>query len=156
MLLQGQWYPCSASLDGECLCITLEDLDDVDDISPDDAVIRSVMVTKAADQGLGVSVKGGGENGMPIIISKIFQVRKVINRCFYCHCFMLCALLVCPEPGNMVSSHHILLSWSHSFCCKPPQGSDLCPCPLCQGVTCVPVLSPSGYGGGAERRPASR
>ena len=35
-----------------------------------------MTVTKQEDQGLGVSVKGGSENGMPIIISKIFQVGK--------------------------------------------------------------------------------
>ena len=86
VLLQGHWYPCCASLDGDSLCLTLDDLDDVDDISPDDAVIRSVTVTKAADQGLGVSVKGGSENGMPIIISKIFQVGRDSRRTMFFIC----------------------------------------------------------------------
>ena len=33
---------------------------------------RSVRVTKEAGQGLGISIKGGRENKMPILISKIF------------------------------------------------------------------------------------
>ena len=35
---------------------------------------RSVRVTKEAGQGLGISIKGGRENKMPILISKIFKV----------------------------------------------------------------------------------
>ena len=34
----------------------------------------SVKVTKEAGQGLGISIKGGRENKMPILISKIFKV----------------------------------------------------------------------------------
>ena len=37
---------------------------------------RSVRVTKEAGQGLGISIKGGRENKMPILISKIFKVGK--------------------------------------------------------------------------------
>ena len=32
---------------------------------------RSVRVTKEAGQGLGISIKGGRENKMPILISKV-------------------------------------------------------------------------------------
>ena len=37
---------------------------------------RAVKVTKEAGQGLGISIKGGKENKMPILISKIFKVQK--------------------------------------------------------------------------------
>ena len=40
---------------------------------------RSVRVTKEAGQGLGISIKGGRENKMPILISKIFKVGKKSN-----------------------------------------------------------------------------
>jgi hypothetical protein len=40
-------------------------------MSPD---VRSVRVVKTETHGLGVSIKGGKENNMPVIISKIFKV----------------------------------------------------------------------------------
>ena len=43
---------------------------------------RVVKVTKAAGQGLGISIKGGRENKMPILISKIFKVRRSENESF--------------------------------------------------------------------------
>ena len=39
---------------------------------------RAVKVTKEAGQGLGISIKGGRENKMPILISKIFKVRSSV------------------------------------------------------------------------------
>ena len=41
---------------------------------------RAVKVTKEAGQGLGISIKGGKENKMPILISKIFKVQSVRDR----------------------------------------------------------------------------
>ena len=40
---------------------------------------RSVKVTKEAGQGLGISIKGGRENKMPILISKIFKVSSLMK-----------------------------------------------------------------------------
>jgi len=40
-------------------------------MSPD---VRMVRVVKTETHGLGVSIKGGKENNMPVIISKIFKV----------------------------------------------------------------------------------
>ena len=74
---------CSVNLDGPHLGITLDD--DIDIITsqgdtditiPDNVPTgrREVLVSKSGESGgLGISIKGGVENKMPILISKIFQ-----------------------------------------------------------------------------------
>ena len=84
------WHPpaslntniCSVSLEGLHLGITLDD--DIDIITsqgdtditiPNDVPPgrREVVVNKSGESGgLGISIKGGVENKMPILISKIF------------------------------------------------------------------------------------
>ena len=73
---------CSVSLEGVHLAITLDD--DIDIITsqgdtditiPSDVPPgrREVVVNKSGESGgLGISIKGGVENKMPILISKIF------------------------------------------------------------------------------------
>ena len=82
LLIKSHWYKCSVSLEGPHLGITLDD--DIDIITsqgdtdiniPSDvpAGRREVLVSKSGETGgLGISIKGGVENKMPILISKIF------------------------------------------------------------------------------------
>lgn len=82
LLIKSHWYKCSVSLDSHHLGITLDD--DIDIISsqgdtdisiPSDVPPgrREVSVNKSVESGgLGISIKGGVENKMPILISKIF------------------------------------------------------------------------------------
>jgi len=82
LLIKSNWYKCTLGLDQALMTITLDD--DIDIInSQGDAEItipqdvptsrREVTVAKSADSGgLGISIKGGVENKMPILISKIF------------------------------------------------------------------------------------
>lgn len=82
LLIKSHWYKCSMLLDGHYLNITLDD--DIDMISSQgdtDIIIpmdvppgrREVVVNKSLENGgLGISIKGGIENKMPILISKIF------------------------------------------------------------------------------------
>lgn len=80
--IEGRWYSASVALDGDCLSLTLNDVED--DVSggsdnvvgSEEEAVRVVTIQKAADEGLGVSVKGGSENDMPVIISKIFPVSR--------------------------------------------------------------------------------
>jgi len=82
LLIKSHWYKCSVTLDGAHLGITLDD--DIDMITsqgdtditiPSDVPPgrREVVVSKSGEAGgLGISIKGGVENKMPILISKIF------------------------------------------------------------------------------------
>lgn len=83
LLIKSHWYKCSVTLEGPHLGITLDD--DIDIITsqgdtditiPDNVPTgrREVLVSKSGESGgLGISIKGGVENKMPILISKIFQ-----------------------------------------------------------------------------------
>ena len=64
--------------------ITLTDLDDPNCFDGDKAdnvpepiasQKRTVQIVKSDNNGLGISIKGGRENKMPILISKIFKVQ---------------------------------------------------------------------------------
>lgn len=82
LLIKSHWYKCSVALETLQLCVTLDD--DIDMITsqgdteitiPNDVPSgrREVVVNKSAESGgLGISIKGGVENKMPILISKIF------------------------------------------------------------------------------------
>ncbi|XP_037088405.1 beta-1-syntrophin-like [Pollicipes pollicipes] len=84
VLIQDQWYGANACLEGDYLSLTLDDVHDNsvnnNDSSPTDDVPdavanhkRTVVVNKQENSGLGISIKGGKENKMPILISKIFK-----------------------------------------------------------------------------------
>ncbi|BFZ19587.1 hypothetical protein BsWGS_22626 [Bradybaena similaris] len=81
LLVRQQWYPVNVSLKEECLILTLAESPDqnvpngsVADI-PEGIVgqKRSVKVIKDEQNGLGISIKGGRENRMPILITKIYK-----------------------------------------------------------------------------------
>lgn len=93
--VRGQWYRVFVTLEEDYLSITLDEsyentttlngtlnnnietpsgLSDTPDV-PDSVANqkRSVRVVKSDNNGLGISIKGGKENKMPILISKIFK-----------------------------------------------------------------------------------
>lgn len=93
--VRGQWYRVAVTLEEEYLNIslddsyenstalngtlnnnnnTLESLGEPDDV-PESVTNqkRVVRVVKSDNNGLGISIKGGKENKMPILISKIFK-----------------------------------------------------------------------------------
>jgi len=82
ILIKTNWYKCTVVLEPPNLNITLDD--DIDLVTSQlDAEItiptdvpqgrREVLVAKSHESGgLGISIKGGVENKMPILISKIF------------------------------------------------------------------------------------
>ncbi|KAK5642528.1 hypothetical protein RI129_008695 [Pyrocoelia pectoralis] len=94
--VRGQWYRVFVSLEDDYLSITLDEscensttlngslnnnnietpsgLSDTPDV-PDSVANqkRLVRVVKSDNNGLGISIKGGKENKMPILISKIFK-----------------------------------------------------------------------------------
>jgi len=93
--VRGQWYRVSVTLEEEYLCISLDEtyenstalngtlnnnvdtpsgVDNATDI-PDSVANqkRVVRVIKSDNNGLGISIKGGKENKMPVLISKIFK-----------------------------------------------------------------------------------
>ena len=81
-------------MQGDLLYITILDLDDTGSTTngsteiaengtanattphnePSASQKRTVRIVKADTNGLGISIKGGRENKMPILISKIFKV----------------------------------------------------------------------------------
>ncbi|KAB7507799.1 Beta-1-syntrophin [Armadillidium nasatum] len=81
----GTWHKAKLTLQGDLLFITLTDLDDpnsfggIDGDKPDNvpepvaSQKRTVQIVKSDNSGLGISIKGGRENKMPILISKIFK-----------------------------------------------------------------------------------
>ncbi|XP_050312215.1 beta-1-syntrophin isoform X2 [Anthonomus grandis grandis] len=93
--VRGQWYRVFVTLEDDFLCITLDESyentttlngtlnNNIETPSgqcetPDvpDSVAnqkRLVKVIKSENNGLGISIKGGKENKMPILISKIFK-----------------------------------------------------------------------------------
>ena len=83
--IQDQWYSATVGMEGDYLSVTLDDVTDNmvnnNDSSPTDDVPdavanhkRTVVINKPENSGLGISIKGGKENKMPILISKIFKV----------------------------------------------------------------------------------
>lgn len=93
--VRGQWYRVFVTLEDDCLSITLDEsyentttlngtlnnnietpngLSDGPEV-PDSVANqkRMVRVVKSDNNGLGISIKGGRENKMPILISKIFK-----------------------------------------------------------------------------------
>ena len=106
VLIKGQWHRILASIEGQYLCLSLYDLEEIpgssgvnggptngsngcgtengtpnengttgssESTTPSEA--RLIRVVKTEKNGLGISIKGGRENRMPILISKIFKVR---------------------------------------------------------------------------------
>ncbi|KAF0300195.1 Beta-1-syntrophin [Amphibalanus amphitrite] len=82
--IQDQWYSATVGMEGDYLSVTLDDVTDNmvnnNDSSPTDDVPdavanhkRTVVINKPESSGLGISIKGGKENKMPILISKIFK-----------------------------------------------------------------------------------
>ncbi|PAV63184.1 hypothetical protein WR25_06861 [Diploscapter pachys] len=70
VLVHGEWHRVLAALDPTAL--TLQSLQE--DHSHDlESEKRTVRVTKYDGNGLGISIKGGQDNSLPIIISKIFK-----------------------------------------------------------------------------------
>ncbi|XP_018019646.1 beta-2-syntrophin isoform X2 [Hyalella azteca] len=86
------WHKAKLTLQGDLLYVTITDLDDIttggtngcglgDPESgsatphgePSASQKRTVRIVKADNNGLGISIKGGRENKMPILISKIFK-----------------------------------------------------------------------------------
>lgn len=84
-----EWHPATVSLNGDagCLYITLETPSTTSQSSREDSPVvsadqyrdslanqkRVVRIVKSENTGLGISIKGGRENRMPILISKIFK-----------------------------------------------------------------------------------
>ncbi|XP_015587964.1 beta-1-syntrophin isoform X4 [Cephus cinctus] len=90
--VRGQWYRVFVSLEDDYLSISLDEscenagalngninnnnIDSLNDPDVPDSVAnqkRIVRVVKSDNNGLGISIKGGKENKMPILISKIFK-----------------------------------------------------------------------------------
>lgn len=91
--VRGQWYRIFVSLEDDYLSISLDEscenngtnghnngnnnnIDSLGDPDVPDSVAnqkRTVRVVKSDNNGLGISIKGGKENKMPILISKIFK-----------------------------------------------------------------------------------
>lgn len=79
------WYDALVTLDKESLTVSLQDSFEngnsnwrnatTDDFynPPISGEKRTVRVVKTENNGLGISIKGGVENKMPILISKIFD-----------------------------------------------------------------------------------
>ena len=104
--IRQQWCKVSVTLNDDSLILSLADLPDKisNSVSESDAALqnanmssisgvkldtppvpdnipgqkRSVSVIKEEQNGLGISIKGGKENKMPILISKIFKGECVI------------------------------------------------------------------------------
>ncbi len=82
VLVKTKWYRATASLCDSYLGISLDE-DQPEGLwqqaynerqgGPVPEGLRSVTIVKNSGQGLGISIKGGRENRMPILISKIFK-----------------------------------------------------------------------------------
>ncbi|XP_069491642.1 beta-2-syntrophin [Ambystoma mexicanum] len=84
LLLRERWVRVLADLTGDSLALSSEPVSDGQvlpngtDVGPgspggsDSTPVRTVRVLKQEAGGLGISIKGGRENRMPILISKIF------------------------------------------------------------------------------------
>ena len=87
VLIKTKWYRANAAISDNFLGISLDEdqpeglwqqaLNDRGSgpaAGPPPEGIRSVtLVKQGSNQGLGISIKGGRENRMPILISKIFK-----------------------------------------------------------------------------------
>ncbi|CAG5131231.1 unnamed protein product [Candidula unifasciata] len=82
ILVRQQWYFVNGSLKEECLVLTLNESPDQNSIlngsiaDIPEGIIgqkRCVKVIKDEQNGLGISIKGGRENRMPILITKIYK-----------------------------------------------------------------------------------
>lgn len=85
--VRQQWQKVLVTLEEDCLSISLDDSYEINngpsngfsDTEPPDIPEsianqkRVVRVMKQDNNGLGISIKGGKENKMPILISKIFK-----------------------------------------------------------------------------------
>ncbi|VDM43805.1 unnamed protein product [Toxocara canis] len=69
VLIDGEWHRLCATLDETALTLTANS--DADHGMT--AETRTVRVVKHDGNGLGISIKGGRDNNMPILISKIFK-----------------------------------------------------------------------------------
>uniref|UniRef100_A0A2P2IDF7 Beta-2-syntrophin-like n=2 Tax=Hirondellea gigas TaxID=1518452 RepID=A0A2P2IDF7_9CRUS len=86
------WHKAKLTLQGDLLYVTITDLDEIGtngtagpepsdgagsttshNNEPSASQKRTVRIVKADNNGLGISIKGGRENKMPILISKIFK-----------------------------------------------------------------------------------
>lgn len=80
VLIKTKWYKANASIVDNFLGICLDEeqpegfsnLNSAQNESPPEG-IRAVKILKSNGSGLGISIKGGRENRMPILISKIFK-----------------------------------------------------------------------------------
>lgn len=84
ILVRGNWYQAMVTLTDDSLDIKLEESFEngmngragaAESAVPDHLANqkRNVKVAKSGNTGLGISIKGGRENKMPILISKIFK-----------------------------------------------------------------------------------
>lgn len=82
ILVRGNWYQTSVTLEESSLAISLDENFEngntnrsFDSTVPDHLANqkRSIRILKSGTNGLGISIKGGRENRMPILISKIFK-----------------------------------------------------------------------------------
>ncbi|CAG0879015.1 unnamed protein product [Darwinula stevensoni] len=79
--VKEEWHKAIVSLDSDCLWVTIQDIPVQNGtLNGDDDVPacianqkRIVRVVKNDNNGLGISIKGGRENKMPILVSKIFE-----------------------------------------------------------------------------------
>ncbi|NWJ04704.1 SNTB2 protein, partial [Crypturellus undulatus] len=77
LLLRERWVRVAAELSGDALSLTAEPGSDAAALNGvpnggDAGGVRRVRVVKAEAGGLGISIKGGRENRMPVLISRIF------------------------------------------------------------------------------------
>ena len=83
ILVRGNWYEAQVTLNNDYLEVQLDQDFDLgangnsatDTAAPEHLANqkRTVRVAKSGTGGLGISIKGGRENKMPILISKIFK-----------------------------------------------------------------------------------
>ncbi|EJW78485.1 syntrophin-1 [Wuchereria bancrofti] len=67
--IDGEWVKVCATLDETALTLSVP----ADADHGQGADIRTVRIVKHDGSGLGISIKGGRDNDMPVIISKIFK-----------------------------------------------------------------------------------
>ena len=85
VLIKTKWYRASAAISDNFLGISLDE-DQPEGLwqqalndrnggtgAPPEGVRSVKIVKQGSNQGLGISIKGGRENRMPILISKIFK-----------------------------------------------------------------------------------
>uniref|UniRef100_A0A3B4ZHE4 Syntrophin beta 1 n=1 Tax=Stegastes partitus TaxID=144197 RepID=A0A3B4ZHE4_9TELE len=75
VLVRERWHKVLVNLNEEALTLSCEESSDDDNRVPEAIANRKrcVKVSKQEIGGLGISIKGGKENKMPILISKIFK-----------------------------------------------------------------------------------